>query len=350
MRSYTSTECGSLVVFFGGISAHSSREDFKNCVEKAFGPISFMEMPLFPKSKLCKGFAKVCFSRKKDGLAALASQSILVDGFLVTIKKWVCPSKYQKTQERQLERKIYVRFPNSISEEILYHHFSQFGKIETMEMKVDMFSSCLRNFCFITFKSRENVLSATALSIHMIDFKTIKCKPAVSRSKMEEVKFMNSGAKAPLESTITQNLEEADCALLAAPGIFHGDSPENKEQKGVNAALHVKKPERFESTCFVITNKLEAEPSKHRAFQTPKNMIEFKKPATNHVSMNPRPNISLGLAHDQIIRLKDLHSGDPSLSKVWLALRHTALVEENHNESRLRFRKGQMIVAHHRLT
>lgn len=171
-------------VFLGGISAHSTEDSIKSFVERTFGPVEMIEVPMCTKSQQAKGFAKIKFQNPSDTSKALKRKHIDMNGLKVAVKPWVNSQDYQQNKEETSQKKLYVRFPKSVTEHMLHQYFTKFGKIEVIDVKKDINSLEQRCFCYITFQTKEAAVAASMATPHRINSKKIRCKLAVPSDKI----------------------------------------------------------------------------------------------------------------------------------------------------------------------
>lgn len=145
-------------VFVGGITKMMKTEDILGYLQK-FGEVQSFDMPINPETGEWKGYAKAYLPA--EGLSELLSIPVhRVKGSVLGVKPWVNKKDYLLNKDEINKRKLFVKFQPYMKAEQLRTHFSQFGTIQSIELKVDPITKKQRPFCFIIFTNEDGAVKA----------------------------------------------------------------------------------------------------------------------------------------------------------------------------------------------
>lgn len=175
-------------IFVGGIPLSSNYQEVYNYLSK-FGPISRIQLPKDRQKGRLKGFAKAVFATEDGVRSILAYKDHELGGLSIGVSLWRPQKDYLQSKLDQPNKKVYVKFSEHISEEILRAHFSKFGNIDSVIYKVDPLTQEPRNFCYICFNNDQSAKNAVKNSGNIIAGQEVICelsKPSMA-PKIEDL-------------------------------------------------------------------------------------------------------------------------------------------------------------------
>lgn len=173
-------------VFIGGIHPELQPFDIFQYLSN-FATVEWFEMPKDSRTGNWKGFAKAVL-HPQEALAELVSQPLhWVKGHELGIKSWVGKTEYLQSKDEVSSRKLFVKYQPTLSiEKELHLYFSKFGEIESIEFKVDPFTSQPRQFCYVIFKNKEDALKAARFGSKQLGYPKIWCELTTPKHLMEK--------------------------------------------------------------------------------------------------------------------------------------------------------------------
>lgn len=322
------------IIFFGGLSARSTERSLIAFVEEQFGPVAFIDMPVCRRSFMPRGFAKIRFKEGEAAAKALATKYVKIDGIQVTMKPWVSQPHHLASKGEATRRKIYVRFPKSMSESMLHFYFSQFGEIEVIDIRKDLKSLEERCFCYITFQERDSALKAAAQRTHRVDCKKLRCKLAISPSEFQQ---MSQGKALKNSATSCTNIKKVKNAFKAVPEppIGYAETSSTKSQSLPLSGVLSSSSNKVDSHSLWGKNLRDASMTVNQKAQ---DLTAVVAPAESSMISNLLPGSKLiregSLDDHKREKLQKNHRRNSS----WLFLQHCGEIERRHkNYSQLRF-------------
>ncbi|KAF7237738.1 Heterogeneous nuclear ribonucleoproteins A2/B1, partial [Varanus komodoensis] len=144
-------------LFIGGLSFETTEESLRNYYEQ-WGKLTDCVVMRDPASKRSRGFGFVTFSSMAEVDAAMAARPHSIDGRVVEPKRAVAREESGKPGAHVTVKKLFV---GGIKEDTEEHHlrdyFSEYGKIDTIEIITDRQSGKKRGFGFVTFDDHDPV-------------------------------------------------------------------------------------------------------------------------------------------------------------------------------------------------
>lgn len=157
------------------VSTESMIKDYLSKFDK----VEFVDMPRYSNTGVLKGYAKVTLATSEGARKVIANNPHTIGGLEVGILKWQDPDSYLKKKNQESKRKVYVRIPFSITEDMLFKYFSTIGKVESVSIKTQPVTNLRRNFCYITFSNISAAKDAIRLSPHTVHERQLICEPSI---------------------------------------------------------------------------------------------------------------------------------------------------------------------------
>nr|XP_020636515.1 heterogeneous nuclear ribonucleoproteins A2/B1 isoform X7 [Pogona vitticeps] len=180
-------------LFIGGLSFETTEESLRNYYEQ-WGKLTDCVVMRDPASKRSRGFGFVTFSSMAEVDAAMAARPHSIDGRVVEPKRAVAREESGKPGAHVTVKKLFV---GGIKEDTEEHHlrdyFSEYGKIDTIEIITDRQSGKKRGFGFVTFDDHDPVDKIVLQKYHTINGHNAEVRKALSRQEMQEVQSSRSG-------------------------------------------------------------------------------------------------------------------------------------------------------------
>ncbi|XP_053119824.1 heterogeneous nuclear ribonucleoproteins A2/B1 isoform X4 [Hemicordylus capensis] len=180
-------------LFIGGLSFETTEESLRNYYEQ-WGKLTDCVVMRDPASKRSRGFGFVTFSSMSEVDAAMAARPHSIDGRVVEPKRAVAREESGKPGAHVTVKKLFV---GGIKEDTEEHHlrdyFSEYGKIDTIEIITDRQSGKKRGFGFVTFDDHDPVDKIVLQKYHTINGHNAEVRKALSRQEMQEVQSSRSG-------------------------------------------------------------------------------------------------------------------------------------------------------------
>ena len=182
-------------VFLGGIPLRSTQKEILDYL-LLFDSVVSLVMPRDRKTGQLKGYAKVTLATENGVNRILQEAKHNIGGLQVGITKWRSQSEYLTNKDQLITRKIYVKYPSSVSKQQLYEYFKKFGAIREIDLKTDPFTKKDRHFCYVVFDAEQAAEDVVHHKDHTIDDQTLICemsKPAHLVRKGLYAKQKNAG-------------------------------------------------------------------------------------------------------------------------------------------------------------
>lgn len=180
-------------VFIGGIPKQATRKEIINYVCQ-FGKLKYFALPHNKNEQEGhKGFSKVLFEKTEDMLAFINFKNHRLHGVSIGVSQWVAKRDHKSKKEIPSVCKLFFKFKVAPSQNELYDHFSQFGLINNIEIKVNYRTNQIRDFGFVIFADPISTQRALGYgTLHMIGRKSILVFNSKSQSE-----FMKEKLKSP---------------------------------------------------------------------------------------------------------------------------------------------------------
>uniref|UniRef100_A0A3B4ABE8 RRM domain-containing protein n=1 Tax=Periophthalmus magnuspinnatus TaxID=409849 RepID=A0A3B4ABE8_9GOBI len=144
-------------LFIGGLSFETTDESLRAHFEQ-WGTLTDCVVMRDSNSKRSRGFGFVTYSSVQEVDDAMAARPHKVDGRVVEPKRAVSREDSNRPGAHITVKKIFV---GGIKEDTEEHHlrdyFSQFGKIEVIDIMTDRSTGKKRGFAFVTFDDHDAV-------------------------------------------------------------------------------------------------------------------------------------------------------------------------------------------------
>lgn len=211
-------------LFVGGIPKQASREEVFNFLS-SYGYIASFSMPYNGIPSNHKGFAKVMFSAIEETNNFLSVKNLTLKGLSIGAKLWESKTEHISLREMPAENKLFLRMRSPISISELEEYFSQFGEIDTIELKKDYKTNNQRKIGFVIFKSSQAAKVALELGrAHLIANNKILVQ--ASKSKQEIANYIKIQKKTQQKPTKTMKMK-----------YLNADYPSIEDQICKNAEL-----------------------------------------------------------------------------------------------------------------
>ncbi|XP_060766698.1 heterogeneous nuclear ribonucleoprotein A1a [Neoarius graeffei] len=182
-------------LFIGGLSFETTDESLRAHFEQ-WGTLTDCVVMRDPNTKRSRGFGFVTYSSVNEVDAAMDARPHKVDGRAVEPKRAVSREDSCRPGAHSTVKKIFVGgIKEDTDEEHLRDYFSQFGKIEEVNIMTEKNSDKRRGFAFITFDDHDSVDRIVIQKYHTVNGHNCEVRKALSREEMNRVSMNNRGGR-----------------------------------------------------------------------------------------------------------------------------------------------------------
>ncbi|CAL9703058.1 unnamed protein product [Knipowitschia caucasica] len=174
-------------LFIGGLSFETTDESLRAHFEQ-WGTLTDCVVMRDSNSKRSRGFGFVTYSSVQEVDDAMIARPHKVDGRIVEPKRAVSREDSNRPGAHITVKKIFV---GGIKEDTEEHHlrdyFSQFGKIEVIDIMTDRSTGKKRGFAFVTFDDHDAVDRIVIQKYHTINSHNCEVRKALTKQEMQNV-------------------------------------------------------------------------------------------------------------------------------------------------------------------
>uniref|UniRef100_A0A8B9LEF1 Heterogeneous nuclear ribonucleoprotein A1a n=1 Tax=Astyanax mexicanus TaxID=7994 RepID=A0A8B9LEF1_ASTMX len=182
-------------LFIGGLSFETTDESLRAHFEQ-WGTLTDCVVMRDSNTKRSRGFGFVTYSSVSEVDAAMNARPHKVDGRAVEPKRAVSREDSCRPGAHSTVKKIFVGgIKEDTDEEHLRDYFSQFGKIEEVNIMTEKNSDKRRGFAFITFDDHDAVDRIVIQKYHTINGHNCEVRKALSREEMNRVSMSPRGGR-----------------------------------------------------------------------------------------------------------------------------------------------------------
>ncbi|KAB5537279.1 hypothetical protein PHYPO_G00116970 [Pangasianodon hypophthalmus] len=182
-------------LFIGGLSFETTDESLRAHFEQ-WGTLTDCVVMRDPNTKRSRGFGFVTYSSVNEVDAAMDARPHKVDGRAVEPKRAVSREDSCRPGAHSTVKKIFVGgIKEDTDEEHLRDYFSQFGKIEEVNIMTEKNSDKRRGFAFVTFDDHDAVDRIVIQKYHTVNGHNCEVRKALSREEMNRVSMNNRGGR-----------------------------------------------------------------------------------------------------------------------------------------------------------
>ncbi|XP_049919789.1 heterogeneous nuclear ribonucleoprotein A1b [Epinephelus moara] len=172
-------------LFIGGLSFETTDESLRAHFEQ-WGGLTDCVVMRDPNSKRSRGFGFVTYSSVDEVDAAMSARPHKVDGRVVEPKRAVSREDSNRPGAHVTVKKIFVGGIKEDTEEShLRDYFTQFGKIEVIDIMTDRNTGKKRGFAFVTFDDHDSVDRIVIQKYHTINSHNCEVRKALTRQEMQ---------------------------------------------------------------------------------------------------------------------------------------------------------------------
>uniref|UniRef100_A0A672MND5 Heterogeneous nuclear ribonucleoprotein A1-like n=1 Tax=Sinocyclocheilus grahami TaxID=75366 RepID=A0A672MND5_SINGR len=180
-------------LFIGGLSFETTDESLRAHFEQ-WGTLTDCVVMRDPNTKRSRGFGFVTYSSVDEVDAAMDARPHKVDGRAVEPKRAVSREDSSKPGAHSTVKKMFVGgIKEDTDEEHLREYFSQFGKIDEVNIMTEKNSDKRRGFAFITFDDHDAVDRIVIQKYHTVNGHNCEVRKALSREEMNRVSMNQRG-------------------------------------------------------------------------------------------------------------------------------------------------------------
>uniref|UniRef100_A0A8C2EIT8 Heterogeneous nuclear ribonucleoprotein A1a n=1 Tax=Cyprinus carpio TaxID=7962 RepID=A0A8C2EIT8_CYPCA len=180
-------------LFIGGLSFETTDESLRAHFEQ-WGTLTDCVVMRDPNTKRSRGFGFVTYSSVNEVDAAMDARPHKVDGRAVEPKRAVSREDSSRPGAHSTVKKMFVGgIKEDTDEEHLREYFSQFGKIEEVNIMTEKNSDKRRGFAFITFDDHDAVDRIVIQKYHTVNGHNCEVRKALSREEMNRVSVNQRG-------------------------------------------------------------------------------------------------------------------------------------------------------------
>uniref|UniRef100_A0A8C5CDI7 Heterogeneous nuclear ribonucleoprotein A1-like n=1 Tax=Gadus morhua TaxID=8049 RepID=A0A8C5CDI7_GADMO len=172
-------------LFIGGLSFETTDESLRAHFEQ-WGTLTDCVVMRDTGSKRSRGFGFVTYSTVEEVDAGMDARPHKVDGRMVEPKRAVSREDSNKPGAHVTVKKIFVGGIKEDTEEAqLRDYFSQFGKIDLVEIMTDRNTGKRRGFAFVTFDDHDSVDRIVIQKYHTVNCHNCEVRKALSKQEMQ---------------------------------------------------------------------------------------------------------------------------------------------------------------------
>ncbi|XP_074537023.1 heterogeneous nuclear ribonucleoprotein A1b [Halichoeres trimaculatus] len=172
-------------LFIGGLSFETTDESLRAHFEQ-WGSLTDCVVMRDPNTKRSRGFGFVTYSSVQEVDAAMSARPHKVDGRVVEPKRAVSREDSNRPGAHVTTKKIFVGGIKEDTEEShLRDYFTQFGKIEVIDIMTDRTTGKKRGFAFVTFDDHDSVDRIVIQKYHTINSHNCEVRKALTRQEMQ---------------------------------------------------------------------------------------------------------------------------------------------------------------------
>ncbi|XP_017548256.1 heterogeneous nuclear ribonucleoprotein A1a [Pygocentrus nattereri] len=182
-------------LFIGGLSFETTDESLRAHFEQ-WGTLTDCVVMRDSNTKRSRGFGFVTYSSVSEVDAAMNARPHKVDGRAVEPKRAVSREDSSRPGAHSTVKKIFVGgIKEDTDEEHLRDYFSQFGKIEEVNIMTEKNSDKRRGFAFITFDDHDAVDRIVIQKYHTVNGHNCEVRKALSREEMNRISMNPRGGR-----------------------------------------------------------------------------------------------------------------------------------------------------------
>ena len=186
---HTATAPGIPELFVGGLPSHVTGADlhvFFGC----YGRVADVRMMNY-RDGMSRGFAFVRFQAIESAQKVILMSPLSYAGKAIECKLALSKEQSKIFIELNTMKKIYIGNLNpDTTDQDLKIYFEKFGKITNARTITTVEHYTSRGFGFVGFEKEESAMAVlTFKSSHIINGSAVKCRPAVSKSETENLKY-----------------------------------------------------------------------------------------------------------------------------------------------------------------
>ncbi|XP_030208168.1 heterogeneous nuclear ribonucleoprotein A1b isoform X2 [Gadus morhua] len=180
-------------LFIGGLSFETTDESLRAHFEQ-WGTLTDCVVMRDTGSKRSRGFGFVTYSTVEEVDAGMDARPHKVDGRMVEPKRAVSREDSNKPGAHVTVKKIFVGGIKEDTEEAqLRDYFSQFGKIDLVEIMTDRNTGKRRGFAFVTFDDHDSVDRIVIQKYHTVNCHNCEVRKALSKQEMQNTGMSRPG-------------------------------------------------------------------------------------------------------------------------------------------------------------
>lgn len=172
-------------LFIGGLSFETTDDSLRAHFEQ-WGTLTDCVVMKDPNTKRSRGFGFVTYSNVTEVDDAMEARPHKVDGRLVEPKRAVSREDSNKPFAHATVKKIFVGgIKDDTEEDHLRDYFTDFGKIDAIEIMVDHKTGNKRGFAFVTFDDHDAVDRIVIQKYHTVNGHNCEVRKALSKQEMQ---------------------------------------------------------------------------------------------------------------------------------------------------------------------
>ncbi|XP_062247708.1 heterogeneous nuclear ribonucleoprotein A1b isoform X4 [Platichthys flesus] len=182
-------------LFIGGLSFETTDESLRAHFEK-WGSLTDCVVMRDPNTKRSRGFGFVTYSQVQEVDEAMNDRPHKVDGRVVEPKRAVSREDSNRPGAHVTVKKIFVGGIKEDTEEChLRDYFTQFGKIEVIDIMTDRATGKKRGFAFVTFDDHDSVDRIVIQKYHTVNSHNCEVRKALTKQEMQTAGRSSGGGR-----------------------------------------------------------------------------------------------------------------------------------------------------------
>ena len=232
------------VAFIGNLPTNATKSSVQRYLSR-FEGVKHLSFPTDAKTGRHKGYAKAFFYTEKHLNFIVSCPHHQILGVTVAIQKWVPRRLFNPKKEGPSPKKVFFRMKDEFGYEELVQFFSEFGRIDDLEIKVDRDTFVKRNFGFVNFESELSAQSVLLAGPEIV-FNSKRLLVTPSKTNKQIGKEMRAKT---LVTVVTDPKKHYNCANKNS--FSTSAVAENSKSAKVNRPIGTSKPSLdFGSTCL----------------------------------------------------------------------------------------------------
>ena len=163
------------ILFIGGLPYDCSYQDLYDLLSNYSG-VMWMRIEYNCLTLSPKGFAHCMLTTEEGYSKILNDKNLYIRGVKIGCQMWKNPDEYEIERNNKKSRKVFVkRLIPKLTQTVLHQYFTQFGPVESIEIKKNHLDGGIRGIGFVVFKAHQSAAECLKQRFHIIDETKVVC-------------------------------------------------------------------------------------------------------------------------------------------------------------------------------